>query len=216
MKILFIEDCKSDAELTIRELTKSIPDCSISHVSTLHEARNELELNADYDLVLIDLHLPDGNGMEILEEIREKSIPSAVVILTGSGDEESVVTALKAGADDYIIKRTDYLESLPQTILSVINKYSNNIKRKAQEISVLYVEHDQSDIELTKRHFSRYAPHIRITIAKTAEDAVKSLPLNPDQSCKYDVLLLDYRLPGIDALEIIKIIRQQMLYLFLI
>ncbi len=58
---------------------------------------------ARYDLALVDLSLPDGNGFAVCTEIRQlQNIP--VIFLTASGDEASVVTGLNMGADDYIIK----------------------------------------------------------------------------------------------------------------
>ena len=79
------------------------------------EARDYLAQTAPtYDLVLADLRLPDGSGLELLNEIREQALPVAVVVLTGSGDAEAVVAALKAGADDYLVKPAITLPVCPR------------------------------------------------------------------------------------------------------
>lgn len=58
---------------------------------------------AQFDLALVDLSLPDGNGFAVYTEVKEmQKIP--VIFLTASGDEASVVTGLNMGAEDYIIK----------------------------------------------------------------------------------------------------------------
>lgn len=75
---------------------------AVVHAATRREALAMLEGNT-YDLALIDISLPDGNGFTVCTEIKAKqAIP--VLFLTASGDEASVVTGLNMGADDYITK----------------------------------------------------------------------------------------------------------------
>lgn len=71
--------------------------------SSLKQAR---QLNRDhkYNLVLLDLNLPDGHGFDLLKEIRQSGSILPILILTAVSEEESVVTGLQLGADDYIRK----------------------------------------------------------------------------------------------------------------
>lgn len=74
----------------------------ISHVSRQAEVAAMLE-KEQFDLALVDISLPDGNGFTVCTQIRQmQKIP--VIFLTASGDEASVVTGLNMGADDYITK----------------------------------------------------------------------------------------------------------------
>lgn len=74
----------------------------VTHVRTKHEAADMLS-EQTFDLALVDISLPDGNGYAVCTEIKEmQDIP--VIFLTASGDEASVVTGLNMGADDYITK----------------------------------------------------------------------------------------------------------------
>ncbi len=209
MKILYLEDNSADADLTIRKLTQTFPDCQINHTVTLFATRKILKKESNFDLALIDMHIPDGNGLELMADLREKHILCAIIVLTGSGDEESAVAALKAGADDYLTKKTGYLEHLPTSITSAIKNCNDKLRITNQNISVLYAEHNKSDIELTKRHFSTYAPNFIITSVTSGEDALNKLPLTSEETCKYSVILLDYRLIGMNALEFVKIVRQE-------
>lgn len=75
---------------------------SVTHATTHREAITLLG-EREFDLALIDISLPDGNGFTVCTEIKEtQDIP--VIFLTAFGDETSVVTGLSLGADDYITK----------------------------------------------------------------------------------------------------------------
>ncbi|HJZ81331.1 MAG TPA: response regulator, partial [Pyrinomonadaceae bacterium] len=117
MKILYVEDDSRDADVTVRRLRKSAPSFEVETVSTIEAALDRLARihETPLDLVLTDVHVQDLSGLGLLEHIRENAVPVAVVVITGLGDEETAVAALKARADDYIIKRKDYLDRLPIT-----------------------------------------------------------------------------------------------------
>ncbi len=77
-------------------------DFAVTQASTQAEAFSILN-EERFDLALVDVSLPDGNGFTVCTEIKEtQDIP--VIFLTASGDEASVVTGLNMGADDYITK----------------------------------------------------------------------------------------------------------------
>ena len=102
MKILYIEDNPADIDLTLHRLKKTAPHIHVDIARSQTEALEKIKTAkvSDYDLVLTDMNLQDGDGIAILSHIRAHSIPVSVVLLTGQGDEESAVAALKAGADD--------------------------------------------------------------------------------------------------------------------
>jgi len=64
----------------------------------------EQAINGEYDLILLDLVLPGGDGLDILKEARARRGPLPVIILTARGEEEDRVRGLRLGADDYVIK----------------------------------------------------------------------------------------------------------------
>lgn len=206
MKILYVEDNVADADL-VRRLLMRTGGFSIEIASTFSQASHRLEADPDFDLVLSDLTLPDGNGMDLLAWIRDHNLPMAVVILTGSGDQEAAVAALKTGADDYIVKHGDYLQCLPKTLEAALARHRSEAARKATPLHVIYVEHNVFDADLTRRHLAQYAPNIHLTMMGDASEAIAFL-LTPERAgC--DVLLLDYQLPGLSALEAIKVLQQE-------
>lgn len=204
MKILYVEDNPDDADLLSRFLQRHARDFWVDWAKNLAAARSSLAAT-DYDLVLIDLRLPDGSGLDLLPEIQERRPSAATVILTGLGDEETAVAALKAGANDYIVKHSDYLENLPLILEGALARFHNETNRRTGLIQVLYIEHHSIDIDLARRHLTRYAPHIRLTVLHTAEQAIEHLmPGSSEEATDYHVILLDYQLPGLNALDFLK------------
>jgi DNA-binding response OmpR family regulator len=102
MRVLYVEDDLRDADLTVRALRKAEPSIAVELLPTIEAARVRLRRihELPLDLVLTDMHLRDGDGLSLLKYIRENAIPVAVVVVTGMGDEETAVAALKARADD--------------------------------------------------------------------------------------------------------------------
>ncbi len=76
---------------------------SVVGVATLAEATRQLEKD-DFDLVFLDVRLPDGDGTELLERLAASAASPLVVMITGHGSIESAVSCMRAGAFDYVIK----------------------------------------------------------------------------------------------------------------
>lgn len=209
MRILYVEDNTADADLTRIALKKSVPHYSLETVSRISAATERLQNATNYDLVLLDLQLPDGHGIDLLLSIREQKLPLAVLILTGSGDQQAVIAALKAGADDYLSKEGDYLKRLPSTLKAARQRFLKQKADKARIINVLYAESTTSDIDLTRRHFRQYAPNIRLEFVSNSAQVLTQLSQNDSLNTPYDVLLFDYSLPRLDALELTKILRNE-------
>lgn len=206
MKLLYVEDNTTDADLTRRALQRSMPDLEVHVAHDLAMARAMLQGEEGFDLALLDMRLPDGDGLDMLAEIRARRLPTAVVMLTGSGDEQSVIRAFKLQADDYLIKRADYLDRLPGTLAHALQRFGREQHRRSRPLGVLYAEHNRDDAELTRMHFARHAAHIRLDVVPGAQGVVERL--TGERGTDYQVLLLDYRLAGMDALELIKTLRQ--------
>ena len=208
MKILYVEDDARDADLTVRILQKSAPQLELETTSTLQEALARLDRfgSEPLDLVLTDVHLPDGDGLSLLRQIRERSLPIAVVVVTGMGDEETAVAALKASANDYVVKRKDYLERLPITLESALNQYRADASRRAHPLKVLYVESALRDVESTRRHFALHADHLHLDVVSNGIAALKALQ-SPETGSTYDVLLIDFDVPELNTLEVLRELR---------
>lgn len=208
MRILMLEDNPLDADLCYRAITGELGECTIDHAPTLAQARLFLYSGADYDLALLDMNLPDGNGLELLTEIRESGINMAVILFTSTGNEEVAVAALKAGADDYMAKKQGYTLLLPSLIRMTLANYIKSRNDQSSPIRVLYVEHNIMDVDLTVRHLKKYAPRIVVEVVATAEEGLIKLAKSNKVPVP-DVILMDYRLTGSNALDFIKTVRQE-------
>ena len=203
MRVLYVEDDPRDADLTLRTLARTAPQLALETVSSIGEAHARLARIASepIDLVLTDMQLRDGDGLALLTHIRENSIPVAVVIVTGVGDEETAVNALKARADDYLVKRKGYLDRLPLILESAFNHYRADAARRANPLRVLYAEPNPFDINSTRRHLSVHADHIHLIITTTAQEMLSTLR---DDAARYDVVLMDFQLSEPNALHLLR------------
>ncbi len=207
MRILFVEDNSTDADLVRRALVSSgvgAPDVA----TTLADARQMLAEAGRYDLVLTDLGLPDGNGIDLVLELRAQASRLAIVVLTSAGDEQLVLAALRAGADDYLAKTIDYCERLPATLAAALLRSKADHERRARRLRVLYAEHSACDVDLTRRHFDRHAPHILLDVVDSMAGVMQRFPRDQPAAENFDVLLLDYRLSGDSGLEVLKHVRE--------
>lgn len=104
MRLLLVEDNPGDARL-IRERLREVDgaEFELVHATGLDEAFRLLG-EAPFDVVLLDLMLPDSQGLDTLARIRGRAPRVATVVLTGLLDEAIGISAVKAGAQDYLVK----------------------------------------------------------------------------------------------------------------
>ncbi len=105
MRILIVED-----EITLnRTLQEGLQDFGyqVDIAENYKDAEYFVEIR-NYDLVLTDWMLPDGDGIDLAKVIKSKSAKTSVVILSARDDKDSEIAALRAGADDYIKKPFDF------------------------------------------------------------------------------------------------------------
>jgi PAS domain S-box-containing protein len=121
MKLLYVEDEPAHFILTQRTLEDNFKEkFLLFHAESMGEAFKVIDAQPDLDLILTDLRLPDGSGLDLLRQVNQRHRPVPVILVTGQGDEENAVAALKAGAADYLVKQSDYLLRLPVAISNAV------------------------------------------------------------------------------------------------
>lgn len=155
MKILIIEDEHDLAQSIAEYLSDENYLCEFA--STYHQALDKIE-NYHYDCILLDIMLPDGNGMEILEELKQQDKQDGVIIISAKDALDDKIKGLQIGADDYLTKPF-HLAELTARIYSVIRRKqfgnSNTIQQNELQIDLLAktVSVNNKLISLTKKEF---------------------------------------------------------------
>lgn len=155
MKILIIEDERELSQNIKKYLSTENYVCEQAY--NFDEALDKITLYS-YDCILLDLNLPGGDGLKIVEEIKRRRIESGIIILSARGTLDDRLEGLKIGADDYLSKPFS-LSELSMRIYALLrrrNFYNNNvIKSNEIEIDLLAktVKANDLNIVLTKSEY---------------------------------------------------------------
>jgi PAS domain S-box-containing protein len=104
LRVLAVEDNAGDARLLYEMFEEAAPrGFELTCVERLSQALPCLE-RQEYDLVLLDLGLPDGQGLDTFDTVNEQSRQVPIVVLTGTDDKELALEAVRRGAQDYLVK----------------------------------------------------------------------------------------------------------------
>ena len=208
MHLLYVEDSTTDAELTRLSLSRNAPEIRLDIADGLQAALERLA-GAEYDLILSDLSFPDGSGFDLLRILQQQQRTTPVVIVTGHDDLGAAVTALRAGACDFIAKRSDYLKQLPQRLREALRPARRRMERG---LLVLYLDSNLAALDRTVRFMASNAPWIEVRGFHTADALLKALLAQPTASGAEHplpeiVLLGDHGHREIERLELIRQIR---------
>lgn len=155
MKILLIEDELTLAQSITEYLSEQ--DYICEHVKTFADADERISLY-DYDCILLDLMLPDGNGLELLEILKKRNNHTGVIIISAKDSLDDKIRGIHIGSDDYLSKPF-HLSELSARIYALIrrthyesNNYvqSNNLKIDLLSKEVFV---DEKEVLLTRKEF---------------------------------------------------------------
>ena len=156
MKILIIEDEIELAKSMIQYLSEERYLCEVAN--TFSEAKDRIE-NFSYDCILLDISLPDGNGLKLLEELKSLGKQDGVIIISAKDSLDDKIKGLQIGADDYLTKPF-HLSELNARIYSLMRRKqfnnSNIITQGKLKIDLLAktVTSNHNIIPLTKKELN--------------------------------------------------------------
>ena len=132
MKLLIIEDERTLSQNIANYLSKEDYRCEQAY--TFEDAIEKVTL---YDCILLDLMLPGGNGLDILQVIKQKTNPTGIVIVSAKDSLDDKINGIKIGADDYLPKPF-HLSELSVRVYSVIRgrHFSGNNLLTTQSITI--------------------------------------------------------------------------------
>jgi DNA-binding response OmpR family regulator len=164
IKILIVEDEKPISDLMVMNLTMAGYNCTALYNG--REAADLLEENQNFDLILLDIMLPEINGYELMEYIQPMGIP--VIFITAMASLDNRIEGLTSGAEDYIVKPFEVAELIARVEV-VLRRYKKT--EDTFELNGLYVD----------------------ASSMVARRGDKEIPLTPKE---FDLLLLFLRTPN--------------------
>lgn len=194
-RILIIEDARTINRIIRKELEKL--GFAINQAYSFNEAGKALAKRS-YDLIILDLHLPDGEGSELIAQIQSLT-RTKVIVLTARNDDELREELFEYGIVDYIVKDSSLIYSIYETIRVI----EHIITKKSESILVvddsLFIRRQIKTI-LEPRNY-------RVESAANGSEALKKI-------CKrvYDLIILDMELPDIHGLQLLERIRKDVRY----
>ena len=147
MKILLVEDNLTIAKGLVYSFNQN--NYEVTHTTTIKETTKKLE-NEKYDITILDITLPDGNGFELYKNIKRYNIPT--IFLTAKDEEDDIVKGLELGAEDYVTKPFSTRELIARINRILLRKNENNvieIQDIAFDIDKMEVYKNKQKINLT-------------------------------------------------------------------
>ncbi|MDB9309585.1 hybrid sensor histidine kinase/response regulator [Aphanizomenon sp. CS-733/32] len=122
LKILLIEDNLAEARLLQEfiKLTKS-QNFGLVHVQRLQDGINQLN-SQKYDVILLDLTLPDSQGLSSIPQLLQQNPSNPIIVLTNTNDEELAIEAVRQGAQDYLVKRHVNPDTLVRSVRYAVER----------------------------------------------------------------------------------------------
>lgn len=151
--------------------------CTVTHCSTCLQAINILQ-GMVFDLLILDINLPDGSGLELLRTLRQNGTSTPAILLTANDLELDEVTGLEAGADDYITKPFS---------LAVLRARVNAQLRRSVPVKQDRIELNGFILDFTRMEFSREGTII--DLSKTEQRLLRLLVENRGRTLPRELLL---------------------------
>ena len=128
IKVLYVED-EMDHAILIRELIEEIKNVhyELTHVQNLNETLLELD-NNNYDIILLDLSLPDEQGVDTVARVCEQAPDIPVVVMSGTDDETMAIKALQKGAQEYLVKGKMKSNALSRILRYAIMRHKGRVE----------------------------------------------------------------------------------------
>ncbi len=183
LRVVLIEDDPDDLLILGEALAQATdPSISLVHESRLDAGVRRL-LKEDCSLVLLDLSLPDVGGLETLRRLRDARPDLPVVVLTGTDDEETAIEAVRAGAQDYLVKGRFGDDTLLRAIRYAVERHQLKVRLEAAR------QRERREREL--RELERLAPRESLELADEGPLERRAPDVHRSLVRAYDRLLSD-------------------------
>lgn len=202
--VLYAEDNPVDAELTRAHFERHAPDLKLEIVPS-GAAFLPLAHATRHALHLIGHRSARGDGLEVLKQLARERAETPIVFLTDAGDARLAATALRLGAAEYISKRGDYLDTLPDKLRKLMSRQLQPWPvARVRPRRLLVVDAHMSGPAAWIKQLTAHAPQLAAVVTPTAVAAVEQLETDAD----FDLVIALHSPPAFDGLELLRRLRE--------
>jgi signal transduction histidine kinase len=165
IRVLYAEDDEQVANMVRLYFGQHGGVCKLEHVDTGGKCLEAMQ-RGGYDVLLLDLMMPDMNGLQVLGELTARRDPTPVIMVSGQGQHELAVRALRAGASDCIDKNTPDFGRLPEIVQRL---HARHARRRTTAVPttrahrVLYVDPRDGERITASEFFAAHASHLHFS-----------------------------------------------------
>ena len=197
MQILVVDNEVEIGNRLQRELCKEghEVECIISPIKVLEELKRARRDGDPYELLLLNIEMPEMDGLTLLSHIREEHLDIEVIVVSGYREEHTVIRAIRLSAQDYIPKPIS-LEKL-NTVISDIQKKRIDIKNINKKYRILVVDDEKSLCARIRHELDKEG--YQTAVAYTGKGCIDYFRNNTA-----DLVIADVKMPGMSGLEMLK------------
>ncbi len=212
ISVLYAEDEPLIASVMRSYLNRFAPECTLEVVPTGRECLARMQ-EGGFDVLILDLMLPDIDGLHILGELAGRGDPTPVIMVSGHGQTELAVRALRAGAVDCIDKSTGQFLQLPEIIKRVHARHTVEqssrppipVPVRTEQYRVMVIEDSAASRTSLVDFFQSNAPQLAVTAAPTASEFDRLLV----EEKPFDAVIVGPAPAGLEALDVLRQLRSR-------
>ena len=166
-RVLYAEDDPQVAQLVQTYFARNVPEWTLDIAPGGCDCLTAME-RGGYDLLLLDLMMPDLDGLQVLGELTARRDPTPVIMVSAQGQHELAVRALRAGADDCIDKISPDFRRIHEIVASTLARHHRRARvvpsaTSLREHRVLFLDPDEAERQAAKIFFQNSAPRLQLT-----------------------------------------------------
>jgi signal transduction histidine kinase len=205
IRVLYAEDDPQVADVVKLVFEQYADRCTLDVVTSGRDCLATMQ-REDYDVLLVDLLMPDLNGLQVLSELTARRDPRPVIMVSGQGQHELAVRALRAGAVDCIDKNSADFRRIAEIVIRVHSRHPRRGTRLDPQAPnahrILFVDPLPGERDEFAVFIATSVPHLEI-----ATESAESLPSALNDGKRYDAIVLGPNLPADTMLAALRQVR---------